>query len=387
MTVVRRAVVFNRLLDRIQSHPNGPVADGVKVRLHALGVQRQNPRRQFIGWQDQHAGAPALAQVRLQQRRSLAFEHPVNKELGCIPAQALAAVAVLRTNQPLGRRPSQRARHRDRQHHPRGEATCRLKPLPSRPLVRGGGRVNQGGDAKLVGKDDRLTGGFQAVRSGKRRDNCLDQTLGGFPQRTGGHVIGVALDDPIERIGGLRLNARQFQRLGIGPGRVAVRAAQKDGAVRVDRIEQVLGRIGIRKQRQVPATAHQPFSFRQRRIALRHLGEQSRRVGRAGQVALHELDATESRMHVGVVKSGQDHAPAEFEDLAPKAAEHFCVTANRGYATPANCHGLGPRHGLIHGVHPACAQNQVGGLRRLAATGQQRRDGQQSEWNAHDEPL
>ena len=61
VAVVRGAVVLNGLLDGIQGHPDRAVADGVKVGLHALGVQRHNPRREFIRRQDQHAGATALA--------------------------------------------------------------------------------------------------------------------------------------------------------------------------------------------------------------------------------------------------------------------------------------------------------------------------------------
>ena len=48
VAVVRGAVVLNGLLDGIQCHPDRAVADGVKVGLHALGVQRHNPRREFI---------------------------------------------------------------------------------------------------------------------------------------------------------------------------------------------------------------------------------------------------------------------------------------------------------------------------------------------------
>ena len=92
-------------------------------------------------------------------------------------------------------------------------------------------------------------------------------------------------------------------------------------------------------------------------------------------------------MHVGVVKSGQDHAPAEFIDLTLEAAEHRLVAAHGDDAAIANRHRLRPRHGFVQGVHPARAQNQIGRLRRLAATRQQRRDGQQSEWSAHEEPF
>ena len=102
---------------------------------------------------------------------------------------------------------------------------------------------------------------------------------------------------------------------------------------------------------------------------------------------MHELDAPERRMHMGIMKSGQDHASTEFEDLAPKAAEHLLVGADGGDVATPDRHCLSPRLGFVQGVHPACAQDQVRRLRRWAATRQQRGDGQQSEWSAHDGPL
>ncbi len=187
-----------------------------------------------------------------------------------------------------------------------------------------------------------------------------------FAQRACGLAGGIPLDPAVGRIRRSLCNSCNLKGFRVRPRRVAIGGIEKRRTVGNDRIELFARRVGVWKERQLPAAASNPRDVRVRggvrTDEVEHLGS---RLG-VVQVTGQHVHPRRDRVDVRIVEARKDHLAVELDDARLWSDERprVAVGSDKDDTSVADGDRLGPAAGRVHGVDRAVAQHEVSGLRR-----------------------
>ncbi|KPK75150.1 MAG: hypothetical protein AMJ79_12405, partial [Phycisphaerae bacterium SM23_30] len=204
--------------------------------------------------------------------------------------------------------------------------------------------------------------------------------LGGFAEHAGGLAVWIADDFPAGGVGGIAMEAEQFEEIFVDKDGVSADVDEHDGILAADGGEGMVkgqalkaGGGGAVPFILVPAAADDP------RAGLGVLGgvgdESDDFVPGAGrpEVDTHERFAQTHKVAVTVDKAGQGELTIEVDDPGAGADVWFdlMIAADGDEGVAAGGEGPGPGPGGVHGDDFAVQENQIGrfGSKRLGAAG------------------
>ena len=209
----------------------------------------------------------------------------------------------------------------------------------------------------------------QPVVHGQLRHEAADQVRRALVQGALRAAVGGPLDPAVRRIGGPRVDPRELQRPGIGPGAVPVAVRQVGRPAAGDLIQRLPVRRAAGEPLHSPARAGDPVPFR---VLAAVGGDPGQRVVQArgpDQVAADHRHPGEGGMHVRVLEAGQQRAAVQVDHLGGRTGQVLdagvASLADRRDPAADDCNracGTAIRRRGRH--HPAAAR--VGGVDRPA---------------------
>ena len=154
-----------------------------------------------------------------------------------------------------------------------------------------------------------------------RRHAVRDQPHGPVVQRARGLAGFVPLDPPVDRVGGVGVDAREPQSRGVHPGAVVVPVGQEGGPPAGHRVQVRRRRQAAGERRHGPAAAEHPAARGQGRTVVGHRVQAFVPGPQAEQVTAQALQAAADRVHVRVAEGGQRQPPAQVDDPGAAAGQ------------------------------------------------------------------
>ena len=192
----------------------------------------------------------------------------------------------------------------------------------------------------------------------------------------------IPLDPSVRRIGRIAGDAGQCQRARVDPERMAVHRLERGRTVRHGLVEQGLGGVRRREQRELPSATADPRQVGPGTGTGTDRIEDGRHAHQLGDGALAELRAADRWVHVRILEAGEHHPSLQLDDLRAWADEARRNAVAADVDDPAVAHGdrRGPASGRVHRVHGAAAEHEVGRPGGFAGAGEKDRRGQREQW-------
>ena len=246
----------------IQRAADGAIADGMGGNLEAVLVGPRHQRIEFRGREERRPLVAGMARIVVDHQRGQRFQHAVDEDLHAVAVQHVAVVVRAHVHRLVDARQFEVVLLVEGDLDPRVELAAIQHLLQQFELIPVAVHVVHGGDAERGGIGDALleegdVGG--ALCRGRRRVGVLagghaqplapaggGQRLhqhvgGGLAQFAGGDAFAVEHDLVAHRQVAAAHDAGCFQRLGIGPHGVMVEAADDEGDVGDDAVQQLPG--------------------------------------------------------------------------------------------------------------------------------------------------
>ena len=358
---------------RVERHPDGPVADGMHVDLEAGAIERdrQSVERGLVP--DRRAGIAAAAEVRRQQRGGAGLDDAVLEQLGRRGMDVRGGVAAAPARSRAIRVSPPAPGDFEGGHHAHGEA-CR----PDRPRTSARSWPSSVRAENIVVMPNR-----SARLSARARPSAYSASvIGGraWSARSAADSRSVPLGSPPAS------PARSGRSEGRGVSRVIPASASARELAQAEwpsAAHSKAGRSGTSRSSSafdgLPAGnsgSCQPAPRTHGSLGMR--GRPGANAGRDGvevaalvEVAQAEVDAALDRVHVGVLEAGQQHPARQVDHLgaAPDQAGGQAVGADVDDAPVAHAHRRRPAPRGVDRIDCAVPEHEIRGGRNLAPGG------------------